>query len=306
MRSATAAPFLTADPARVAGGVWFRVLDPEPIELEDMVSGLDYLSVLELARHVSVDVSGIRADCRLANEIPLSISASWTASGTHLRRSLYSAPLPAGEPRAAFAISGAVPADAASGLLTIETKISLAQTASAPHPMAATQAGSVLWSDSQNVSLDGTASFFPMQLAKFDDPSATWAQPDAAWCLIWPSLELDRPFLGSVKLLVNSSHPSVAKAVAGVAGTKKESHAIRAAIYFDVARSLMLGALNNPEFIECDGDYPRGSCGRAANDLLRVHFPSDSLASLRDTARSAPEFFSADLQSKLRLFWGTE
>lgn len=305
MKSVTATPFRTANPDRVKCDHWLRSQDPDPTELEEAIRGLDYTSVLNVQRRIVIDVAGLRDDCGLPPDAPLSLSVSWTSGGTHLRRSLYRTLLPTTQEPAQVVVAGSIPAEAASGRLSLETKISLAGIVHSAHPLAATLPGSVLWVDLHSVSLDGSTSFFPIQLANFDDESATWTQPDAAWCLLWPALELDRPFLGSVKLLINSSHPRVASAVSGPARTK-EAHAIRATIYFDVARTMMLGGLNNPEFIDCDGEYLPGSCGKAVHDLIRYHFPADKLVALRDTASSAPELFSADLQSKLRLFWSLE
>lgn len=305
MKSVTAIPYCTATPSRVKCDHWLRLEDGEPAELEESIGGFDYTSTLAVQRRIEIDLAGLRSDCRLPEETPLALSVSWTSGGTHLRRPLCRTSLPTREQSTQIVVSGAIPADSASGRVTLDTKIVLASGVHPEVPLAAVLPGSVLWTESQSISLDGSTSFFPIQLANFADESARWSQPDAAWCLLWPTLELDRPFLGSVKLLINSSHPRVASAVSGPARTK-EAQAIRTAIYFDVARTLILGALNNQEFIDRDGEYPIATCGKAVNDLIRYHFPADKLASLRDTASSAPELFSADLQSKLRLFWSLE
>lgn len=301
MKVAVAPPFRTADPGRVKCGPWMGPLEPEPVPLAEAITGLDYTSVLSIQRAVEIDIAGLLADCYLPSDAQLTLSASWMAGGTHLKRSLASIKLPVANAPVTLILGGNVPADAASGLLTLETKIALSVLMQNGNPLAARLPGSVVWIDAQSVSLDGATSFFPVQVADFGQ--AAWSRPDAGWCLLGSPMDMQKPFLGSVKLLINSRHVRIAQAVTGPASSR-ESQAIRSAIYFDVARSLILGALGDDEFIERDGDYPPESCGKVVNDLIRTMFPHDSLPGLRNAATATPEQFGADLQAALRVFGG--
>jgi hypothetical protein len=63
-----------------------------------------------------------------------------------------------------------------------------------------------------------------------------------------------------------------------------EASAIRAAIYFDTAKALVLGALASEEFIERDGDYAEGSCGRIIYAMIQMLFPGTASAVWRPPA----------------------
>jgi hypothetical protein len=82
-----------------------------------------------------------------------------------------------------------------------------------------------------------------------------------------------------------------------------EASAIRSSIYFDTAKALILGALASEDFAERDGDYAEGSCGRVIYVMIQMLFPGDGIRGLAAAASQRPDYFSTDLQGRLRLFW---
>lgn len=105
-----------------------------------------------------------------------------------------------------------------------------------------------------------------------------------------------------MRLFINAGHPRVALAVTGNAPTA-EASAIRAAIYFDVAKTLVLGTLASEDFVERDGDDTDGSCGKVVHALIQMLFPGDALSGLATAASQRSDFFNTDLQGRLRVFW---
>jgi hypothetical protein len=198
------------------------------------------------------------------------------------------------------ALAGEISGGEIAGMVHIDTTIVVARSNDQAGPLAARQAGSVLLHERQTIQLDSSASFFPVEIVDFS--AGHWANPDAGWRLSWNSFALEQPFLGSVRLFINASHTRVVHAVSGESPTG-DCIVIRSAIYFDVARTLVLGALGSDEFVERDGDYGDGSCGKVIYALIQMLFPGDALGGLASAASERADHFNTDLQGRLRLFW---
>jgi hypothetical protein len=300
MKTATAVPYKRAMAQRLAVGQWEILTTGQPSPLPLALSLLDYRSLLRLRREVIIDVPGIRGDCGLANDVPLLAAASWSSPGTMLRRNLASVSIANDEGTCLIELAGEVAGGDIAGALHIDTAVLVAGRPNSCTPLTARHAGAVLLQERQTIQLDSSHSFFPVEVVDFS--KGYWANPEAGWRLSWNVFALDQPFLGSVRLLVNASHPRVVFAVSGDA-PNAEASAIRSAIYFDTAKALVLGALASEDFIERGGDYAEGSCGRIIYAMIQMLFPGDSISGLAATASQRPDHFSMDLQGRLRLFW---
>ncbi|CUI28437.1 hypothetical protein [Achromobacter xylosoxidans] len=300
MKTAIAVPYKRAGAHRLAAGQWEILSTELPSPLPPSLSGLDYGSVLRLRREVVIDVDGLRADCGLATNVPLLAVASWSSTGTMLRRSLVSIPISDGDGTCLIELAGEIVGSDIAGALHIDTAILTAGRPTSGAPLTARHAGAVLLQDRQTIQLDSSHSFFPVEVVDFS--KGFWANREAGWRLSWNVLALDQPFLGSVRLLINAAHPRVVHAVSGDA-PNAEASAIRSAIYFDTAKALILGALASEDFLERDGDYVEGSCGKVIYTMIQMLFPGDGIGGLSAAASQRPDHFSTDLQGRLKLFW---
>jgi len=299
MKTVAAVPYRRALPHRIATSDW-DVLSGEAFSpLPQTLTGLDYNSVVRLRREVIVDTTGLRADCGLGTDVPLLLAASWSSSGTMLRRSLGKVSL-SQDDACLVEIAGDISGGDIAGTLYIDTSILVASDRKGGEPLTARHAGTVLLQERQIVQLDTSTSFFPVEVVDFN--VGLWANPDAGWRLSWNALALDQPFLGSVRLLINAGHPRVVHAVSAATPTA-ESTVIRSAIYFDVARALIFGALGSDEFIERDGDYAEGSCGKTIYAMIQMLYPGDGILGLASAANQRRDHFDSDLQGRLRIFW---
>jgi len=300
MKASTAFPYKRADPQRLAAGAWEVSTTGLPSPLPKVLSGLDYNSLLSLRREISIDVCGLRADCGLANNAPLLAAAGWSSPGTMLRRSLASVPIANGANPCRIELVGKISGGDIAGVVHIDTVILTACQPKGIAPLAARHAGAVLLQERQTVQLDLSHSFFPVEVVDFS--KSCWANPQAGWHLSWNLFALDQPFLGSVRLLINAAHLRVVQAASGEAlGT--EAAAIRSAIYFDTAKALIFGALSSEDFIERNGDYAEGSCGRIIYTMIQMLFPGDEISGLAAAASQRPDHFNTDIQGRLKLFW---
>lgn len=299
MRTATAVPYRRAAFHRLTMGAWELVSTEGRSPLPAMLSGMDYGSTLYLRREVIVDVGGLRSDCGLTTDVPLIVTVSWASSGTSLRRSLAKVDL-SGNDTSLVELVGSISGGDIAGSLHVDTSILVACTQGGGTQLAARQAGSVLLLDRQTVQLDTSTSFFPIEVVDFR--VGFWANPEAGWRLSWNNIDLEQPFLGAVRLLINAAHPRIVQAVSGESPSA-EAAAIRSAIYFDVAKALVLGGLANEDFVERNGSYANGSCGKAVYALIQMLFPGDAISGLRSASSQRPDYFNTELQGRLRVFW---
>lgn len=301
MRSVVIWPFRVASAERVTTTPWATLEHGATVPLPEFFDGLDYGSTLDVRRTVRIDIDALRADCGLPSNADLALAASWHSAGTALRRPFFNVALPVPHVSGAveFEVAGQVPANAIAQYLTLHTKIVLARSLTHNDRTVARHVGSTVWEDLHKVTLDSKTSLFPVELV--DLPGSAWAQPDAGWFLSWNTFELERPFLGSVRLYVNSKHPEVAKAVVGPVLTR-DALVIRQSIYFDVARSLVLGVLNDSDFMQRADEYPPDSVGRVVRSIIERLWPSEALSGLKSLAETSPEHFNAELQARLRIF----
>lgn len=303
MKPARAVAYRQATPGRMIAGTWETLSNEAPAPLPSILAPLDYLSRVRLRREVIVDLAGLRTDCGLSKGVPLTLAASWSSTGTTLKRSLTRVDLVSADDACLVELAGEIPGAGIAGTLHIDTNILMGGPQDNPLPLIAGYVGSILLSERCTVALDESASFFPVEIVDFR--AGVWANPDAGWRLSWNSLALDQPFLGTVRLFINSAHQRIAQAVTNEPPSA-EADAIRSAIYFDVARTLVSGALASEEFVERDGDYADGSCGRVLYVLIQMLFPGDALPGLRNAATERTDHFNTDLQGRLRVFWGAK
>ena len=139
---------------------------------------------------------------------------------------------------------------------------------------------------------------FPVEALDF---TKTAHLPDkAAWFLEWNPFDLDEPIHASMRLLINSSNPRVRDAVSKPLA-KGEPSLISSFIQFEIARSLVEGALGNDDFVSsAPGSYAEGTCGCSLHRLIHGVFDNEPLVSVRERMRSSPAEFLAELQDALQ------
>jgi len=77
---------------------------------------------------------------------------------------------------------------------------------------------------------------------------------------------------------------------------------LREAIRFDVARTLIYGALSNEEFLENPSRFEEGSIGSAVQNMLSLYFPDMPVMEIQLNSEQ-PQMFEPKLQAILRAFW---
>lgn len=285
-----ALPYIPLDPGSVLAEGWStREGDALPERLVDWDPATD----LHLYRDIDLNTASIRESCRLAHGARLGVLplARSDRTGLRIAGQMNVVGTDAESERVTIALH--LRGEALGGTLTLRTSI-VSLDPNPAEPIAPQLAGSELWSDDARCDLEGAASRFPVSAVDFRDVPTL--EPDAAWTLDWRPTELADPVLGAVRLLVNSGKPRIAAAIIS-GSTEPGAEILRAGIQHDVARSLILTALDSTEFTEDPGQFPDGSIGRAITDLLALHWNED-VPTLAARARDYPRRFEMELQAR--------
>lgn len=292
-------PFRRAKAERVQPDAWqSHVGAAGPLGRE--LPHWDYNVDLRLVRSLIVREAQLRQDCRLSPADSVCAVVVWRSTGSTVRGRGAVVPLGNSETPREFSLSADISGQLLATDVVISTQIVLVAASALSDTLAAKYPGSILWEDLAEVALEGTDSRFPMQVVDFS--TAVWAPyGGAGWYLAWRNDELHEPLLRNVQLFINSGHPAVAAAVQA-AQPSLDQKAIRSAIYFDIGRQLIRGALLNDDFVESPDSYAEGSTGRAILRMVRQFFGGERLRAVRDRMQSRPEYFDSALQASLRLF----
>ena len=142
--------------------------------------------------------------------------------------------------------------------------------------LAAYRRGSRLLTPSatHTIILEGSASTFPTEA--FDFASAGLPQ-DAAWKLQFEPDSLDEPYLGAVRLLVNSHHPQAVEILSG------RPSLTQSVLFHDVVEQLLVTAAVT--FDDVSRDFVADSVGDALNHLA-VAYLGVSLGAAMSLLRS--------------------
>jgi hypothetical protein len=295
-------PFRRVQKQRVLCDSWQSHVGGSAGPLGPELPHWDYNVDLRLVRSMIVHEAELRADCRLQPSDAVRAVVVWRSTGSTVRGRGVAIELGNSPQPREFTMSADIPGSLVAGDVQIATQIVLARAGEGRDVLAARYPGSVLWEDSVQVALEGTASRFPMEVVDFS--TAHWAPyGGAGWYLSWNSEELHEPLLRNVRLFVNQGHLLVVGAVQAAQPTPEQA-AIRSAIYFDVGRQLIRGALENDEFVDAPESFADGSTGKAVLRMIKAHFPADKPKALRSTMRTRREYFDSSLQASLRLFAG--
>jgi hypothetical protein len=290
-------PYLTAPEDAVSGTVW--ALEGQDIRRDGTVilPGWDYNTNISAVRTLTVDVARVRSACRLTDDDELLLLIDFHSSATNLRGRSLLVPLDGDTTTVPVDIRVAGPE--LGGTLTLFTRIVLGTKLPSADILVASRRGSVLWSDEKVVRLEGVAGRFPLEVIDFQNHPPF--PPDGAWVLDWDPERLDVPVLGGVRLFINQKNSHVLKAVTAAAPEPVDL-LIRSAIYFDVGRTMLRGALQIDEFVDQTDTYLIDSVGRALVRMATLLFPGDSLRSLRSMATDRSGYFDAVLQERFKLF----
>jgi hypothetical protein len=288
-------PYLLPPDEAVHVGAW---LTDDGTELSDRLEHWDPFLDLDLVRVVEVDLDAVRAACRLDDESAFILAASWHSNRTRIAGHGPGVVLSTlgGLVRASVTLS--IPGADAGGRVDLRTRLVLGHPGREPSTLSPQRVGATLWEDQVRIAFEGAAARFPVAAVEFGADSRF--PEGAAWALEWDPDDLETPVMGGLRLLVNSGHSGLLEALASGAADPRAG-TIRSFAMFDVARSLVRGALANDRFVDARDTFAEDSIGRMISDLLTRCWPGIPAAALRARAVESPARLDAELQAHLGL-----
>ncbi|MCC6190311.1 MAG: hypothetical protein IT318_14865 [Anaerolineales bacterium] len=294
-------PYFTSHLERVTVDSWQLqlggTLEPMPAFLPNWDPGV----TLSTSTSITADVPGIFEDCALGPDARLRAGLRWYSPGTGLRGTGSHVDLALTDGTLTSLLSAEIEGTQLASSLELAVCLILLQPGLNPGPFTARRPGTLLYLQEprQRLLLEGEGGRFPVELIDFSI-GRTVLPDNAGWVLVWDPEDLHQPVLGSVRLYVNSRHERVKQAVTlGL----PEDFGISEAIRYDLARTLILGALQNDEFVNRPEAFAEDTVGAAIHAMLHVYFDGVPLHDLRSNAEQ-PSSFEPKLQAALKVFWG--
>ncbi len=291
------APFATASDEGINFVTsWQIVREGLSQTLGEFVSDWDYMTRLHLKAELQIDLPAVRSSTHQGASAEFALVVSAGSNTTRMRGPIWCENIPSGEER----------------LLTVDTQLSgweiggrldlvTTLTVIDPDPideLGASACGSILWRNHHRVALEGDVSQFPTESADLSQPP--YSCPQAGWRLEVDTDDLDANAAGAVRLIINHTHPVMKPVLEGLDSpeTTLAMHTLR----WDVTRQLINLALDSPEFVERYPSFDEDTLGWTLTNVVRTHFPGESLSSLSAMRDSRRADFESMLQNATGMF----
>ncbi len=236
-------PYRIFGAACIDASGWRFVEDDSP--LADYLPAWDYMSTHRLRRTLVCDGWGMRTACGLGASASLAVHARYWSTGSHLRyagkRVAILASESAQEIEVLLPLSGST---FAGDSLVVETTVVLTGADASAGVFSPHRPGSILWRDMHEIRLQGTAGVMPTTPLRFSENGLPGR---AAWLLDIDASRWHAPLLGSMQVLLNVEHPTVAQALDG--SLPKEAAAVLwASLRVDVVLDILMSAVADLDF----------------------------------------------------------
>lgn len=271
-----AALFRPSDPVFSVNGI--DVGDPDTVE------GWDYSADLRVAWEVEIDKVQMLEQCGLGPSTDVRLGFRWRSAKTTLFESGLGASLVNGRNQ----IEARIPADRTGGVLTISLFVLVMGVQSHEcSPLAAHRPGSILWSESRQVFLEGVGSRFPLVAVEFPPGE----MQKGMWEFAPSSNDLESSAMGSFNLRLNTGHPSVRKLLDSPAAA--ESKVLQRLLKADLHRNLISWALREGPQIR---SYEDDTIGGVLWSTFRRYFPESEFEEMSSSMETAPWRVEARIQ----------
>lgn len=257
---------------------------------------------VRVAAKVRLTRAEIENHTGLGPESEILLGLTWHSRGTQTKGVGQVRRIPPGSECGEWELKCEAPGQRLGGQVRFRVAAILSHPGPTSDALAPQRVGSVVWNEERAVSLEGMGGRFPMTWIDF---SSSPALPDkAAWSLDWDPENLHEDLLRGSRLFLNKAHPKLKDAIERPA--KAESGPVLEMLHYDVGRTLIVGALGNPEFAKRPEDFEEGTVGWAVRRLVGATFPGYQTADLAHRMRREPVRFDRELQHGLRVLQALE
>ena len=292
-------PYLRPYFERIEIKDWLLIKNGSSSLLGELMPEWDTATNITIAINAEVDTYGILEDCKLSRSAQLRLVSSWESTGTGLRDCGNFVDLDTNLSNQSVLLEAQIEGAMLASEVVVGVSLLLMKVGMVTERLAPKLTGSLLWRNQRKIALEGTGTRFPVEMVNFSE-SFSWLPENAGWFLDWDRFDFTRPVLGSVRLYVNSNHQRLKAAVNGI---KEIDQALREVISFDIARTMIMTALDSEDFINESEKYADETVGAAVRRLVNTLFPSKALHERAQYRKQYPDRFECDLQDSLQLFW---
>ena len=292
MARAESPPFLRPSPLLIEPTPWERWSDGRRTALGTVIPDWDYATPLDLRRLITARLVAIRHETYSGPDTRLVWLVKVESSTTRIRIPAVYETAVADEMVLNVLLT---PGQPIGGVIRITTALVMADPE--PHsPLAPSRPGSVLWSESESITIESDAARMPIELRSFSEAGFP---PFASWAISVSDDNLDAPASAAITVTINRDHAPAAEMAARP--DEPESAHLASSLEFDIARR-MLQLIGSYDLLEEGTDYPLGSLGESLVLFGQLHFPSYDLPALQGAYRSDPGRLEAALQSSLKVY----
>jgi hypothetical protein len=233
-----------------------------------------YLTDIAVEWVLDIDLEGLTKDCGLTADASIGALIAWRSERTNLRSSGRVVNVVTGPNN----LTVLLPGGDLGGAVTVEARIVLLEPDSAADRLAPRRSGSLLWSESHTIILEGSGGRFPTAATDF----VSAGLPGGAaglWYLEIADSELGASATQALRLYLNSTNSAVRTVLDNPASDTNLD--ILRFLRYETARQLLMVALKDEEFDD-RADYGRGTLGDVLVTLLQIYFPGRGIAQLRN------------------------
>ncbi|WML64548.1 hypothetical protein [Rhodococcus sp. AH-ZY2] len=293
MKTPKAVPYLLPPDVVVAVQPWCFT---DGSELGDRLDHWDPFVELDLVRIVEVDLDETRRSCQLPEDAAFALVGTWFSNRTRITGDGTVVELGDLRGTVRTALTLTVPGSESGGRLTLRTRLVLRYPGDEPSPISPRRIGAILWEEECHIAVEGGAARFPITAADFK--SIPHFPDTAAWFLEWDSNDLEAPVLGGMRLLVNSGHESIPDMLRS-GSSDPRAGMLRSFVTFDVAKSLIAGALRNDRFVDDPECFEDGTVGRMIFELIALCWPGMPIPTMRSRINEDTALVNAEIQAHL-------
>jgi len=285
-------PFLTA-PKGSVGIIAWTLPDGDPLPAE--WPGWDPTVDIHVTVTLEIDADRVIRDCQIQHDVSaLMLTTTWRSGGTSMRGKGDARRLNAGSGEK-IVLDLLIPGAELMGDVECSVQLVLAESPKSRTAVSPWRVGSVLWSHSRKILLGGMGGRFPIEWTEFSNSGQF--HRDSGWQLDWNPDDLDVPALAGLRLYMNSESSPLVSAVESGANDH-----LLGFMHFNVARTLLMGVLENPEIEH--GKFEDDSVGAVMTRLLKVVFEGDPVPAVRQRMFENRAHFESELQGRLKLLTG--
>lgn len=292
MKTPKAVPYLLPPETAVAAQPWCFT---NGAEVGDRLDHWDPFVELDLARVVEVDLDETRRACQLSENAAFALVATWSSNRTRMTGDGTIVELGSLRGTVRTALTMTVPGSEAGGRLTLRTRLVLRYPGEEPSPISPRRIGAILWEEECSLAVEGGAARFPITAADFK--AIAYCPDKAAWFLEWDPTDLEAPVLGGMRLVVNSGHESIPDMLRSGSSDPRAA-VLRSFVTFDVARSLIAGALRNDRFVDEPESFEDGTIGRMIFELIALCWPGKPIPAMQSRIGEDAALVNAEIQAR--------